>query len=174
MSLVHFMFKVIRKLFFDSLLKKDPQYMGPKLAYLVQILFLWYKKEYKQTELSPSSYSRCKYITYEFQNLVSSNILACQLLKVTWTFIWIISVFQFSSVSQSCPTLCSPPWTAAHQASLSITNSWSLLKLMSIQSVMPFNHLILCCPLLLLPSIFPSIRVFSSESLLCIRWPKII
>jgi len=66
MSLVHFMFKVISKLFFDSLLKKDPQYMGPKLAYLVQILFLWYKKEYKQTELSPSSYSRCKYITYEF------------------------------------------------------------------------------------------------------------
>lgn len=55
MSLVHFMFKVISKLFFDSLLKKDPQYMGPKLAYLVQILFLWYKKDYKQTELSPSS-----------------------------------------------------------------------------------------------------------------------
>jgi len=54
----------------------------------------------------------------------------------------------------------------------SITNSWSLLKLMSIESVMPSNHLILCCPLLLLPSIFPSIRVFSSESALCIRWPK--
>ena len=64
------------------------------------------------------------------------------------------------------------PWTAAHQASLSITNSWSLLKLMSIESVMPFNHLILCCPLLLLSSIFPSIRVFSSESVLHIRWPK--
>ena len=64
------------------------------------------------------------------------------------------------------------PWTAAHQASLSITNSWSLLKLMSIQSVMPSNHLILCCPLLLLPSIFPSIRVFSSKSVLHIRWPK--
>jgi len=64
------------------------------------------------------------------------------------------------------------PWTAARQAPLSITNSWSLLKLMSIKSVMPSNHLILCCPLLLLPSIFPSIRVFSNESPLHIRWPK--
>ena len=64
------------------------------------------------------------------------------------------------------------PWTAARQASLSITNSQSLVKLMSIKSVMPSNHLILCHPLLLLPSIFPSIRVFSSESVLCIRWPK--
>ena len=64
------------------------------------------------------------------------------------------------------------PWTAAHQASLSITNSRSSLKLMSIESVMPSNHLILCCPLLLLPSIFPSIRVFSNVSVLCIRWPK--
>ena len=63
-------------------------------------------------------------------------------------------------------------WTAAHQASLSITNSRSLLKLMSIESVMPSNHLILYHPLLLLPSIFPSIRVFSKESVLCIRWPK--
>ena len=64
------------------------------------------------------------------------------------------------------------PWTAAHQASLSITNSRGLLKLMSIESVVPSNHLILCHPLLLLPSIFPSIRVFSNESVLCIRWPK--
>ena len=64
------------------------------------------------------------------------------------------------------------PWTAAHQASLSITNSQSLLKLMSIESVMPSNHLILCHPLLPLPSVFPSIRVFSKESVLCIRWPK--
>ena len=63
------------------------------------------------------------------------------------------------------------PWTTTHQASLSITNSWSLFKLMSIELVVPSNHLILCC-LLLLPSIFPSIRVFSSESALCIRWPK--
>ena len=64
------------------------------------------------------------------------------------------------------------PWTAARQASLSITNLRSLLKLISIESVMPSNHLILCRPLLLLPSIFPSIRVFSNESVLCIRWPK--
>ena len=64
------------------------------------------------------------------------------------------------------------PWTAAHQASLSITNSWSLLKLMSVKSVMPSSHLILCRPLLLLPSVSPSIRVFSNESTLGIRWPK--
>ena len=63
-------------------------------------------------------------------------------------------------------------WTAACQASLSITNSWSLLKLMSIKLVIPSNHLILCHPFLLLPSVFPSIRVFSNESVLCIRWPK--
>ena len=75
------------------------------------------------------------------------------------------------SVAQSCPTLRFP-WTAAHQTSLSITNTWSLLKLMSIELVMPSNHLIFCCPLLLLSSIFPSIRVFSNESVLHIRWPK--
>ena len=80
---------------------------------------------------------------------------------------------QFSSVqSLSHVPLFVTPWTAAHQASLSITNSQSLLKLMSIESVMPSNHLILCCPLFLLSSIFPSIRVFSSESVLCIRWPQ--
>ena len=80
----------------------------------------------------------------------------------------IISSVQFSSVAQLCPT----PWIAAHQASLSITNSWSPPKPMSIVSVMPSNHLILCHPLLLLPSIFPNIRVFSNESALHIRWPK--
>ena len=79
----------------------------------------------------------------------------------------ICSVQSFSHVR-----LFATPWTAAHQASLSITNSRSLLKLMSIESVMPSNHLILCCPLLLPPSIFPSIRVFSNESVLHIRWPK--
>ena len=72
----------------------------------------------------------------------------------------------------SCVQLFVTPWTAAHLASLSITNSWSLLKLMSIELVMPSNHLILCHPLLLLSSIFPIIRVFSNESALCIRWPK--
>ena len=74
--------------------------------------------------------------------------------------------------SLSCIWLFATPWTAAHQASLSVTNLQSLLKLMSIELVMPSNHLILCHPLLLLPSIFPSIRVFSNESVLCIRWPK--
>ena len=78
---------------------------------------------------------------------------------------------QFSSVSQSCQTLCNP-WTAARQASLSITNSRSLLKLMPIQGMMPSSHLILCGPLLLLPPIFSSIRGFSDESALRIRWPK--
>ena len=68
--------------------------------------------------------------------------------------------------------LFTTPWTAAHQGSLSITNSRSLQKLMSFESVMPSNHLILCRPLLLPPSIFPGIRVFSKESALCIRWPK--
>ena len=68
--------------------------------------------------------------------------------------------------------LFATPWTAARQASLSFTISKSLLYPMSIESVTPSNHLILCCPLLLLPSIFPSIRVFSNESVLCIRWPK--
>ena len=72
----------------------------------------------------------------------------------------------------SCIQLFAAPWTAACQVSLSITNSQSLLKLISIESVMPSNHLILCRPLLLLPSIFPSIRVFSNESVLHIRWPK--
>ena len=82
-----------------------------------------------------------------------------------------ISSVQFSSVAQSCPTIVTP-WTATHQAPLSITNCRSLLKLLSIESVMPSNHLILCHPLLLLPSIFPSIRVFSNESVLQIRWPN--
>ena len=79
----------------------------------------------------------------------------------------------FSSLqSLSCVQLFVTPWTAAHQASLSITNSWSLLKLMSIELVMPSNHFILCYPFLLLPSIFPNIRVFSSELVLHIRWSE--
>ena len=80
------------------------------------------------------------------------------------------AIYQFSSVTQGSLTLCDP--IAARQASLSITNSQSMLKLMSIELVMPSNHLILCHPLHLLPSIFPSIRVSSSESVLHIRWPK--
>ena len=72
----------------------------------------------------------------------------------------------------SCVRLFVIPWAAVHQASLSITNSWSLLKFMAIESVIPSNHLTLCHPLFLLPSVFPSIRVFSSESVLHITWPK--
>ena len=83
---------------------------------------------------------------------VRHNFIIIQLLSRIWLFV--------------------TPWTAACQASLSITISWSLLKLMSVESVMPSSHLILCCALLLLPAIPPSIRVFSNESTLCIRWPK--
>ena len=80
---------------------------------------------------------------------------------------------QLSSVqSLSCVWLFATPWTVAHQAFLSITTSWNLLKLMSIELMLPSKHLILCHPLLFLPSVFPSIRVFSNESILCIRWPK--
>ena len=93
------------------------------------------------------------------------------------TFIYFVEkkimLFAISSVqSLSRVQLFSTPWTAACQASLSITNSWSLLKLMSIKLVMPSNHLILCRPLLLPPSILPSVRVFSNELVLHIRWPK--
>ena len=99
----------------------------------------------------------CTYIKYLFLpwNL-PFNLLNCSV------------QFSHSVVSDSVTT----PWTAAHQASLTITKCQSLRKLMSIESVMPSSHLILCRPLLLLPSIFPSIRVFSSESVLHIRWPK--
>ena len=86
------------------------------------------------------------------QLLINLHISSVQLLSCVWLFL--------------------TPWTAAHQASLSITNSQSLFKLMSIKSIIPSNHLIICCPLLLLLSIFPSIRVFSNESVLQIRWPK--
>ena len=90
---------------------------------------------------------------------------------------WQVSILpvlqRFSSVQSLSRVRCFvTPWIAAHQASLSITNSWSLLKLMSIMSVMPSSHLILCRPLLLLPPIPPNIRVFSNESTLCMRWPK--
>ena len=81
-------------------------------------------------------------------------------------------LYSYSVQLLSCVQLFVTPWTAACQASLSITNSWSLPKLMSIETVRPSNYLILCRPLLLLPPVPPSIRVFSSESALCLRWPK--
>ena len=103
--------------------------------------------------------------------LLTSPVLVCRFF-ITST-IWEALISLISSLqSLSHVQLFATPWTAAHQASLSVTNSWSLLKVMSIKSVMPSNHLILCHPLLLPPSIFPSIRVFSNDSLLCIRWPE--
>ena len=87
-------------------------------------------------------------------------------------YITVVGIWGSSVQSFSCVQLFATPWTAAHQASLSITNSWSLLKLMPIELVMPSNLLILCCFPLLLPSIFPTIRVFSNQSVLRIRWPK--
>ena len=102
---------------------------------------------------------------------VNATLSICPTLS--YIFCVFISSVQFSLFqSLSCVQLFVTPWTTARQASLSITNSQSLLKLMSIDLVMPANHLIFCRPLLLLPSIFPSIRVFSNESALCIRWPK--
>ena len=92
-------------------------------------------------------------------------------MMTTCLSILLLSALLCCSVAQSCPTLCEP-WTAARQASLSFTISRSLLKLMSIESMMPSNHLILCRPLLLLPSIFPILGVFLNELVLHIRWPK--
>ena len=120
---------------------------------------------------------------YEKKNLSSEysvhhHVLCTHLLKIPWIHLPFPKVItsplvQDQSVkSLSRVRLFVTPWTAGHQASLSITNSRSLPKLMSIESLMPSNHLILCRPLLLLPSIFTSIRVFSNESALCIRWPK--
>ena len=110
-------------------------------------------------------WSLCK----KFSNLV----LLYRVLYVRNSCSRLLMSLQFSSVQLlSGVWLFATPWTAAHQASLSITNSQSLLKLMSIKLVMPSNHLVLCCPFLLLPSVFPSIRVFSKGSVLHIRWPE--
>ena len=113
----------------------------------------------------------CFFLTASHNFSVSKN---CQVSKSNFHFLfktllggWFSSVQLLSRV-----LLFATPWTAAYQASLSITNSRNLLKLMSIKSVMPSSHLILCHPLLLLSSIFPSIRVFSNESVVCFSWPK--
>ena len=94
----------------------------------------------------------------------------CSIVAIGFTFV--LTSVHFSSVTQSCLTFATP-WTAVCQASLSFTISWSLFKLMSIESVMPANHFLLCCSLLLLPSILPSIRVFSNGLASRIRWPSI-
>ena len=125
------------------------------------------------TWLTPSfsSLAICSNITSSKQSFpVSHTTSPLQLTLALCTFHWLPSS-QFSSIAQKCLTICDP-MDAALQASLSITSFQSLLKLMSIESVMPSNHLILCRPLLLLSSIFPSIRVFSNESTLHMRWPK--
>ena len=111
---------------------------------------------------------------YFSSNSNNFQFMAMLILFVLSSFLLIIvKQIQFSSVqSFSHIQLFEIPCTVAHQTSLSITNSWSLFKFMSIESMVPSNHLILCHPLLLPPSIFPSIRVFSSESVLRIRWPK--
>ena len=97
---------------------------------------------------------------------MSTYIRAC-------TCMWKLKIQKLEAFSSiSCVWLFATPWTAAHQVSLPITNSRSLLKLLSIKLMMPSNHLTLCHPILLLPSMFPSIRVFSKESVLCITWPK--
>ena len=113
-------------------------------------------------------------VKYPFKPLpIIYQVVSIYLINMKELFVypWQESFVKFSSVAQSCPTLCDP-MIAACQASLSITNSWSSLKLTSIESVMPSIHLILCRPLLLLPPIPPSIRVFSNESTLRMRWPK--
>ena len=106
----------------------------------------------KQTNKQKNPKGFCFYTTSHVLKEILKGISSVQSLSRVWQF--------------------GTPWTAAGQASLSITNSWSLLKFMSVESVMPFNHLILCRPLLLLSSNFPSIRVFSNELVLPIRWPK--
>ena len=117
-----------------------------------------------------SSPTAGKLWTYHNYNLITSHLIN---LFVCFPYLTIRSLKQgFVVHSLSHVWLLATPWTAACQASLSFTISRSLLKVTSIESVMPSNHLILYHPLLLLPSIFPSIRVFSNESALCIRWPK--
>ena len=117
-------------------------------------------------------------ISHNGKEYLKNNVCICVQLghfaaRQTGTMLYGNYTSVFISVqSLSCVQLFATPWPAASQASLSITHSWSLPKLMSIESVMPSNYLILCHPLFLLPSIFPSIRVFSNESVLHIRWPK--
>ena len=137
-------------------------YSGP-----VCVQLLWV-----QPSLSPHSISS----SHLSSLLPTDAVNAASSGPLKWLFYSLsssIQTRQFSSVQLlSRVRLFVIPWTAAHQASLSVTNSQSFLKLMSIELVMPSNHLIFCRRLLLLPSIFPSIRVFSNESVLCIRWPK--
>ena len=123
-----------------------------------------------------NSLSRWRVQSQKSRQVSGMETTVCSWTSPPWSSLWFQEpavFYQFSSVQPlSCVRLFATPWTAAHQASLSITNSQSLPKPMSIESVMPSSHLNLCHPLLLLPSIFPSIRVFSNESALLIKWPK--
>ena len=121
---------------------------------------VWYSHHLKNFQRCWDPHSQRLWCSYLSRSRCFSGIILL--------FLWLNSSVQLLS----CVRLFAAPWTAAHQAFLSITNSQSLLRLMFIESVMTFNHLILCCRLLLLPSIFPSISVFSNESVLHIRWPK--
>ena len=153
------------------------------------LLPMWISSCSRTTGLKDLNHGDCQYplrILQIQRNCQNSNRLFSEVDNLMLKIIWKIIKHEmnrgpfslylcdlFSSVHLlSRVSLFVTPWTAARQASLSITNSWNLLKLMSIELVMPSNHLILWRPLLLLPSIFPSIRVFSNESGLCIRWPK--
>ena len=134
------------------------------------VYVMYYKSQKKKKPLKCSEGMNNVFSSFHFSRFLPPIFLHWRYISSCLLKFWVIILSQFSSVAQSCPTLCAP-WIAACQASLSITNSWSLSKLMSIKSVMPSNHLIVCHPLLL-PSIFPSIRVFSNESVLLIKWPK--
>ena len=139
---------------------------------MVDIMFYTENTSKMKTNFSRSSQSKGE----EFIKKLTFNIKIDIKKNTKWKRMEFFTKLKHQSVSDSVQLLSRAqlfvtPWTAAHQAFLSITNSWSLLKLMSIMSVMPSNHLIFCCPLLP-PSIFPSTRIFSNESVLCIRWPK--
>ena len=122
-------------------------------------------------ENGKETYKQKCFQTFKYLFLLLLSYWKVVLFSMPFKFHW--PLYQFSSVQLlSRVQLFATPWTAAHQASLSITNSRSLLKFMSTESVMSFSHFILCFPLLLLPSIFPSIRVFSNELAFLIRWPK--
>ena len=141
----------------------NQRYLDPKSR-----VYLSWKK---QPSIRINQETKCQtHIKVEYRVWMVNHLVLCWPLLNHWTH-WATSfdmLFSRSVVSDSFVT----PQTAACQASLSFIVSWSLLNLTSIESVMPSSHLVLCCPLLLLPSIFPSIRVFSNESVLRIRWPK--
>ena len=148
------------------------------------MIFIYVYKKKKLIQKRPlhinlqvAVFERCEYVFEYPVTSVSFHVWrtlsqACILCERMCFIIWYYIVILVAVHSLGPVWLYATPWTAACQTSLPITNSWSLLKLMSIESVMPPNHLTLCHPRLLPPSIFPSIRVFSNESVLCIRWPK--